>query len=160
MGHVKDRSTPNVRLAVPLSEDTLRRAIENSKNIIAKTTMVHDVYSQSGPYWKGNTHQITDVLIENAGRFCLNHSSDLLISLKTIFEEFENMYVNEHCHIFAMRECGVDHMAYFIARTNSPSERINTGYYRKIFAVTISESVNDITKEPELTVELKELRQF
>ena len=137
------------------TEEDLYDTINKCGNIVAEEIMNHyPTEDTHAPYWSGNLHKITDCLIENAGRFALVHSSDILITIQSLFEELKNKEINQPYYTFAIREHGVDGNSLFLARSQSESDK---ALYRKVFFVQIIQSTNSITHEPALKIQLKEL---
>ncbi len=67
-----------------------------------------------------NTSSIWTKLIQEAGRWCKNHASDLLVDYKKIDTKVENGTLETESHLFGFRENGVDHDKYIFARYSEP----------------------------------------
>ena len=103
--------------------------------------------------WCGNIYELTDRLIENAGRFCTMHSSDIIIGINALYTALESHdFGQKTCFIFAVRKFGVDSNDAFFQNHNNKDIAYLEQYYRSVLVVYM----DNITQK-EAAITLKQL---
>lgn len=85
------------------------KAIDGQKPIISKGEISKNKYNI-------NTSSIWTKLIQEAGRWCKNFASDLLLDYEKIATKMEGATLETESYLFGFRESGVDHNNYIFSR--------------------------------------------
>lgn len=87
-------------------------------------------------------HDITDTLIENTGRFCERHQSDLLIDINRIKEDVKEAFAEKSdatlAWLIGIRRDGVDGNSFVCARLRETGRNGYANpavYYRRLYLV-------------------------
>ena len=100
-------------------------------------------------------YDISNILIENIGRFCERYQTDFLVLWDSLIKCMKND--DDGIYYFGIRELGVDGNTYITLRLNEP----NNNPYRKIFAVEfhkIQENSKTILKARLYSVHISDIR--
>lgn len=136
--------------------ENIKQYINNCDNIIANAIASRQ-HNEKGYYWDANLYSITDKLIAAVGRYCEMHGSDMLITLNSLNEALETDNIQTRFFVFGIRRHGVDGINYLQSRINDNPRILTNDYYRAIYAIQLNSGSNEFTKEPELTIELKDI---
>ena len=103
----------------------------NGRMIMEKGELISES-SMNGPIY---LFEAFDKLIEDTGRFCERHQTDLMIALNSLIRKIKE--TNDGLYYFGIREMGVDHNSYVFLRLkdNSFDKYFADNYYRKIYAL-------------------------
>lgn len=83
-----------------------------------------------------NYSSILTKLIQECGRLCESYASDLFISWNTIMKKLKEKTLETSSYLFGIREMGVDHNDFVLARCNSGSRAYYA--YRKMYRLDIT----------------------
>lgn len=114
----------------------------------------HGQWIESRPYstegrWDVNYSDILTQLIQSAGRYCKQYASDLFIDWTEIVEELAKGKPMDNTYIFAFRDSGVDHKAYYENRKASP-EIYGEPNYHEVWELKVKSTDNDRWLQMEL----------
>lgn len=104
----------------------------------------------NGYFWDINYSSILSKLIVETGRLVEHYASDLFISWKSIEKNLANPDYKGGKYLFGLRENGVDHNSFVIARFNNYGVYASQfgGIYRKLYMLEIKINENgDISME-------------
>lgn len=139
-----------------ITENHIKNYIDTCENVIAKDIARKNPYGDNKS-WDVNMHSITDKLIADVGRYCEMHGSDMLITLNSLNKALETDDIQTRFFVFGIRRHGVDGISYLQSRINDNPQILTNDYYRAIYAIQLNSGSNEFTKEPELTIELKDI---
>ncbi len=120
-----------------------------NKNIRADGNFT-PIANWNGLFWDINYSSILSKLIVETGRLVEHYASDLFISWRSIEENLANPDYKGGKYLFGMREDGVDHNNFVIARFNNYGVYASQfgGIYRKLYMLEIKINENgDISME-------------
>ena len=131
----------------PSLNDKIQKVLDKTEPII-KTTL-QDALNGFGGHsyrmWGADCAKIWSILIENAGRFCIDHSSDILPQYNDILKALEDGMTEPKFYVFGIREYGVDGLDFFSERIDSMGLTILDSYcyYRKVFVIETTFDTTD-----------------
>lgn len=132
------------------TSDYIRRAYDRADQGLRATGYLGDI----------NLSGILTKLIQDTGRFVEHYASDLFITWEhaiALTDKHEVTPDEDSIIVFGMRECGVDHNAYFMSRTYSQESKST---YRKIYALRITTEYKEQPRYGEPTYCVAELRNI
>ena len=135
-----------------ITEESIKAYIKENKDVIA-----YEKLELIDGEWRGNLYGITDEIIRATGRYCDRYLSDALVTIDSLKNTLTSESINCHQFIFGIRQLGVDGIGFFQSRINDTPELLLHGYYRKIYAIDITETTDEYTNRPILIVELKDI---
>lgn len=113
----------------------------NAEKIVAKGRTYNEI----------NYSSILTKLIQECGRLCERYASDLFIDWRSIEDRLKDGTMETSTYLFGIREHGVDHTAFVLARYND-----NGWYaryeYRKIYRLDVV-----VEKDTTIRMRLKEI---
>lgn len=103
--------------------------------------------NSEGYNWDINYSSILTKLIQECGRYCESYASDLFIDWQIITSQIKDKTLATSSYLFGIRENGVDHTPFILARYND-NERYARYEYRKIYRL-------DVVVEEDTTIRMR-----
>lgn len=117
-------------------DEQIKELRETLAGTIRENGHLEYVIGENGAYhkWSINTSFILTKLIQEAGKWCEYHASDLFIFWSSIEEKLKNGTLESGEYVFAMTKDGVDHRTYYILH----EKKMN--YYRAVWFLDVKVS--------------------
>lgn len=138
--------------------EKLRNYIKNSKNVLLSEIANYVYVERLTKFeWSVNIHKLIDFIISQSGRYCDAHCSDILFGINRLKDELANGKIEHDTFVFAIRRYGVDGMEQLANNIEYYPQYFTYGYYRAIYAITLTHTTNEYTDNPQLQIELKDI---